>query len=103
LTQEKKKGRLDRHFPVYYNSIVKTISITIDEVLLRAVDRAAKSGKRTRSDVCRLALRAWLARARHAQRVSEEHEAYRAHPVEADEFEGLVAAQAFEDDERGEP
>jgi len=72
-------------------------------MLLRAVDRAAKSRKRTRSDVCRLALRAWLARAHHAQRVSEEHEAYRTHPVEADEFEGLIAAQALEDDERGEP
>ena len=85
----------------YYDSIVKTISITIDEALLAAVDRAAKSGKRTRSDVCRLALRAWLARARHARRVSEEHEAYRTHPVEADEFRGLIAAQAFEEDEGG--
>ena len=80
---------------------MKTISITVDETLLRAVDRAAKAGKRTRSDVCRLALRAWLARARHAQHVREEHEAYRTHPVEPDEFEGLVAAQAFEDDEGG--
>jgi metal-responsive CopG/Arc/MetJ family transcriptional regulator len=80
---------------------VKTISITIDEALLRAVDRAAKAGKRTRSDVCRLALRAWLARARHARRVSEEHEAYHTHPVEPDEFDGLIAAQAFEDDASG--
>jgi len=82
---------------------VRTISITVDEVLLRAVDRAAKSGKRTRSEVCRLALRAWLARARHADRVREEHEAYRVHPVGVDEFEGLIAAQAFEEDERGKP
>lgn len=78
---------------------MKTISITIDEPLLRAVDRAAKAGKQTRSDVCRLALRAWLDRVRHARRVSEEHAAYEAHPVEADEFEGLITAQAFEDDE----
>lgn len=81
---------------------MKTISITIDDALLRAVDRAAKSRKRTRSEVCRLALRAWLERARHAQLVREEHEAYRTHPVEADEFDGLIAAQAFEDDEGGE-
>ncbi len=93
---------LDRPSQPYYSHIVKTISITIDEALLRAVDRAAKSRKRTRSDVCRLALKAWLASARHAQRVSEEHEAYRTRPVEADEFEGLIAAQAFEDDEKGE-
>jgi predicted transcriptional regulator len=82
---------------------VKTISITIDQVLLRAVDRAAKNGTRTRSDICPLALKAWLARARHAERVRQEHEAYATHPVEPDEFGGLIAAQAFEDDERGEP
>ncbi len=77
---------------------MKTISITIDEPLLRAVDRVAKAGKQTRSDVCRLALRAWLERVRHARRVSEEQAAYQAHPVAPDEFEGLIAAQAFADD-----
>ncbi len=81
---------------------MKTISITIDEALLRAVDSAAKSARRTRSDVCRLALQAWLARARRAERVREEHEAYRVHPVEPDEFEGLIAVQAFEEDEGGD-
>ncbi len=80
---------------------MKTICITVDETLLRAVDRAAKADKRTRSDVCRLALRAWLADARHARRVSEEHEAYRIRPVAPDEFEGLIAAQGFEDEEGG--
>ncbi len=81
---------------------MKTISITIDEPLLRAVDRAARQGKRTRSDVCRLALKGWLARARHAERVAEEHEAYRVQPVGPDEFEGLIDSQAFDEDEEGE-
>ncbi len=70
--------------------------------MLRAVDRAARQRRQTRSDLCRLALRAWLARARHAQRVAEEHEAYRVHPVDSEEFEGLIASQAFDEDERGE-
>ncbi len=77
---------------------MKTISITIDEPLLRAVDRAAKAGKQTRSDVFRLALRAWLERARYARRVSEEHAAYEAQPVEPDEFAGLIDTQALEED-----
>lgn len=76
---------------------MKTISITIDEALLRAVDRAAKSARRTRSEVCRQALESWLARARHRQLVREEHEAYRVHPVDPEEFEGLISAQAFDD------
>lgn len=81
---------------------MKTISITIDETLLRAVDRAAKSARRTRSDVCREALESWLARARHRQLVREEHEAYRVHPVEPGEFEGLIDAQSFDEDDGGE-
>jgi metal-responsive CopG/Arc/MetJ family transcriptional regulator len=85
----------------YYPGIVKTISITIDEPLLRAIDKAARTARRTRSEVCRVALKAWLSRARHADRVREEHEAYRVHPVGDDEFEGLIAAQAFDDDGEG--
>lgn len=72
---------------------MKTISITIEEALLRAVDRAAKTTRRTRSDLCRLALRAWLAGARHRELVREDRDGYLKRPVEPDEFEGLIAAQ----------
>ncbi len=88
-----------------------TISITVDEPLLKAVDRIARESKRTRSDVCRLALRKWLDAQREAILVREEREAYRAHPVTPDEFDDLITAQTihlFEDaplepGERDEP
>jgi len=76
---------------------VITISITVDEPLVKAIDRVARDSKRTRSDICRLALRKWLQSEREAQMVREEQEAYRAHPVRPDEFDDLVAAQTIHD------
>jgi metal-responsive CopG/Arc/MetJ family transcriptional regulator len=76
---------------------VITISITVDEPLVKAIDRVARDSKRTRSDICRLALRKWLQSEREAQMVREEQEAYRAHPVTPDEFDDLVAAQTIHD------
>jgi metal-responsive CopG/Arc/MetJ family transcriptional regulator len=73
-----------------------TISITIDERLLNAIDRVARESKRTRSDVCRVALRKWLESEREALLVREEQEAYRAHPVTPDEFDDLIAAQTID-------
>lgn len=74
---------------------MKTISITIDENLLRAVDRAAKSSRRTRSDLCRQALQSWLAGARRRELVREDRAGYQRFPVASDEFDGLVEAQPF--------
>lgn len=74
---------------------MKTISITIDENLLRAVNRAAKSSRRTRSDLCRQALQSWLAGARRRELVREDRAGYQRLPVAPDEFAGLVAAQPF--------
>jgi metal-responsive CopG/Arc/MetJ family transcriptional regulator len=74
---------------------VTTISITIDEPLLKAVDRVARESKRTRSDVCRLALRKLLQSEREAILVREEQEAYRTQPVRSDEFDDLMAAQTI--------
>lgn len=78
-----------------------TISITVDASLLKDIDRVARDSKRTRSDICRLALRKWLRSEREAVMVREEQEAYRAHPVTPDEFEDLMGAQTIHDlDER---
>ncbi len=80
-----------------------TISITVDPSLLKAIDRVAKDSKRTRSDICRIALRKWLHSEREALLVREEQEAYRAHPVSPDEFDDLMEAQTIHDlDEREE-
>ena len=73
---------------------MKTVSITIDERLLNAVDRAAKSSKRTRSDLCRLALRNWLASARRSELARADREGYERLPVQPDEFDALIAAQS---------
>jgi metal-responsive CopG/Arc/MetJ family transcriptional regulator len=80
---------------------VITISITVDEPLLRDIDRVAKDSKRTRSDICRLALRKWLRSERQAVLVREEQEAYRVQPVTSDEFEDLMSVQTIHEvDER---
>jgi len=81
---------------------VITISITVDASLLKDIDRVARDSKRTRSDICRLALRKWLRSEREAILVREEQEAYRAHPVTPDEFEDLMGAQTIHDLEERE-
>ena len=65
--------------------------------MLKAIDRVARDTKRTRSDICRLALRKWLQSEREARMVREEQEAYRAHPVTPDEFDDLIRAQTILD------
>lgn len=72
-----------------------TISITVDESLLKAIDRVARDSKRTRSDICRLALNRFLRSEREALAVREEQEAYRIRPVTPDEFDSLIAAQTI--------
>jgi metal-responsive CopG/Arc/MetJ family transcriptional regulator len=77
---------------------VKTISITIDERLLRAIDKAAAASRRTRSDLFRTALQHWLASLRRRELVEADREGYLKQPVSPDEFDGIIAAQAFTDD-----
>ena len=72
---------------------MKTISITIDEPLLRRLDQAAKDARRTRSDLFRIALSEWLAVARRRQLAAEDRAGYETHPVGPDEFDGLINAQ----------
>lgn len=73
---------------------MKTISITIDEPLLRRLDDAARTARKSRSELSRLALREWLDGQRRHRRADEDCTVYEAHPVCPDEFEGLIAAQA---------
>ena len=72
---------------------MKTISITIDEPLLDRLDRAARTVRKTRSELFRLALQEWLD-ARRSQQLAEDRVGYETRPVRPDEFEGLMAAQA---------
>ena len=72
---------------------MNTISITMDEPLLGHLDRAARTARKTRSELLCLALQEWLD-ARRRQQVAEDRAGYETRPVRPDEFEGLIAAQA---------
>ena len=80
---------------VWYHRLrnMKTISITIDEPLLKCLDEAAKVAHRTRSDLFRMALSEWLATARRRQLTAEDRAGYETQPVGPDEFDVLIAAQ----------
>ena len=75
--------------------MAKTISIRIDETLLKAVDVAIKSEQRGRSDVIREALELWLKRRALEEKVRRHLEGYKRHPVTPDEFEPILRAQRW--------
>lgn len=77
---------------------MKTISITIDEELLQGIDRQARGARKTRSEMFRVALREWLAAHRRRQAAAGDRAGYQKHPVRADEFGGLIAAQPFDEE-----
>ena len=64
--------------------------------MLGRLDHAARTARRTRSELFRLVLQEWLDGQRRRQMVAEDRAGYEAHPVRPDEFEGLIAAQAVE-------
>ena len=64
--------------------------------MLGFLDQAARTARKTRSELFRLALQEWLDGQRRRQLVAEDRAGYETHPVHADEFEGLIAAQAVE-------
>ena len=72
----------------------------MDEALLEHLDHAAAITGMTRSELFRLALQDWLDGQRWRQLVVEDRAGYEANPVRPNEFEGLIAAQAVDVDER---
>ena len=78
---------------------MKTVSVTLDEDLLRRVDREASSSKQTRSELFRTVLREWLATRRRRKLAAEDRAGYDRQPVGADEFDGLIAAQPFDEED----
>jgi len=75
--------------------MAKTISIRIDESLLKAVDAAVKPEQRRRSEVIREALELWLRRRALEEKVRRHREGYIRHPVTPDEFEPILRAQRW--------
>lgn len=75
--------------------MAKTIAVRIDEAVLKAVDAAARPGKRGRSEVVREALQLWLRRRSLAEKVRRHREGYERHPVKRGEFEPVLRAQIW--------
>lgn len=65
---------------------MKTIQMTLDEDLVRTVDRVRQNLHQSRSAFTRNALRESLARYSVAQQEKRHREGYERHPVSVDEF-----------------
>ncbi len=75
---------------------MKTLSITIDDSLLKALDRGIREFDFAgRSEAVREAIRDWLAKRELKKKVQAEIAAYKKQPVKKDEFESLMNAQEW--------
>lgn len=72
---------------------MKTIQMTIDPRLLRAVDKLTRARKTTRSALIRAALEAELRRERVRELEAEHVAGYQRHPVTPGEFDGWLGDQ----------
>jgi metal-responsive CopG/Arc/MetJ family transcriptional regulator len=68
--------------------MTKTISLRLDQRLLRTVEVAGKSAHKDRSEIVSEALEIWLKRRTLAENV-------RRHPVSHDEFTPVLKAQSW--------
>jgi metal-responsive CopG/Arc/MetJ family transcriptional regulator len=77
---------------------MRTIQMTLDEDLVKAVDRVSKQLNTSRSAFTRKALREALARYSHEQLERKHREGYGRNPVAADEFSVWETVQAWGDE-----
>jgi predicted transcriptional regulator len=75
--------------------MTKTVSIRIEEELLRKVDEAGRAEKRDRSAIVREALVLWQKRRTLADAVRRDIQGYRRRPVSKDEFGPVLRAQRW--------
>jgi metal-responsive CopG/Arc/MetJ family transcriptional regulator len=66
---------------------MKTIQMTIDETLLKAIDRLCRTRKTTRSALIRAALQMELSRERVASEERRHTEGYARRPIAPQEFD----------------
>ena len=76
---------------------MKTVQITLDESLVKAVDTAAKKLGTTRSAFTRGALRSALREVHVRELESEHREGYKRKPVKRGEFSGWESEQVWGD------
>jgi len=77
---------------------MKTIQMTLDDDLIRAVDRVSKKLKTNRSAFTRKALREALARYSLEQLETKHRQGYERNPVVSDEFSVWETEQAWGDE-----
>lgn len=77
---------------------MRTIQMTLDDDLVKAVDRVAKQLHTNRSAFTRNALREALARYNLEQLERKHRQGYERHPVVADEFSVWETEQAWGDE-----
>jgi metal-responsive CopG/Arc/MetJ family transcriptional regulator len=77
---------------------MKTVQMTLDEDLLRSVDRAVKRMHTTRSAFTRDALRDALARLNVARLEQQHRKGYETHPAKQAEFSVWEEEQAWGDE-----
>ena len=77
---------------------MKTVQMTLDDDLVKAVDRVAKRLHTTRSGFTRRALRDALARASAARLEKKHRRGYETHPVSEGEFDVWESEQSWGDE-----
>jgi metal-responsive CopG/Arc/MetJ family transcriptional regulator len=77
---------------------MKTIQMTLDEDLVKAVDRVSKQLNTSRSAFTRKALREALARYSHEQLERKHRQGYARQPVTVNEFSVWETEQAWGDE-----
>jgi metal-responsive CopG/Arc/MetJ family transcriptional regulator len=68
------------------------VAVSIPEPLFRAVERARKTARKSRSAVVQEALRDWLRRGAEGQLARDYEAGYRAHPESRTEAEAALAS-----------
>jgi metal-responsive CopG/Arc/MetJ family transcriptional regulator len=76
---------------------MKTIQMTLDDDLVKSVDRVSKELRQSRSAFTRAALRESLAQYRVAKEEKRHREGYEEQPVAEDEFADWEAEQDWGD------
>jgi len=93
-----KGGLLSLSESLFYGDVTKTVQITLDEGLVRAVDRTVKRLKTTRSAFARRALQDALEKVRLSELEEKQREGYRKQPVTRGEFSDWESEQAWGDE-----
>jgi len=77
---------------------MRTVQMTLDEDLVKAVDKVSRRLRTSRSEFTRRALREALARHSARQQERTHRKGYEQHPVGADEFSVWEPEQAWGDE-----